>query len=263
MTIKKRKLKFLDPAFIAFLPFGTFAVHFLYESIPLEWASLASLLKTVSLISFYSNLVTNDVLWSFFALYAFVLASLPAYLNTVNTKKNKNIACRRKKGPSKVVLLELFKKVYSGVFSDYKISMLAKIPLVLQLLAAGSVLYSIFGLDWVIHSLTGFGVGAISLKAYETAVNAYGYSKLASYFGIGRFESFRTKRRWATAEWTFFCLVVVTLSWELMERIVYFISPNNVLRVGLEVVWNSVGDVIFGILGGMIACYLLSKLRWA
>jgi len=264
MKIETRKLKLLDPAFIAFLPFGTLAIHFLYESIPLGWACLASLLETVSLVSLYFNVIASDVFWSFCALYAFTHVSLPGYFDTVNTMKNKNIACERNRRSDKVVFSELSKMVYSDVFSCYKIALLAKIPLVIQLVAAGSVLYSIFGLDFVLHALAGFGVGAISVKVYKTAVNGYGYNKLASYFGLDRFESFKTERKWATAEWTLFCLVVTTLSWELMERIVYFMSVNNAFRVGLECVWNSVGDLTFGILGGMIAWYLIErKLHWA
>jgi len=264
MKIEAPKLGFSGRAFIAFLPFGTLAIHFLCESIPLGWACLASLLEMASLISLYSYLITNDVFWSFLALYAFILVSLSTYFSVVNTMKNKNVAPRQNRRSDKVVFSELSKMVCSEVFSCYKISLLAKIPLVMQLLAVGSVVYSIFGLDWVMHALAGFGVGAISLKVYKTAVNGYGYSKLVSYFGLDRFKSFKTARKYGAAEWTLFCLVVVTLSWELMERIVYFMSPNNVLRVGLECVWNSVGDVVLGILGGMIALYLIErKLHWA
>jgi hypothetical protein len=205
----------------------------------------------------------NDILWSVFSLYAFILVSLPVYFNTVNVITDHDIACEQRTQPDKVVFSELFKTVYNGVFSDYKISLLSKTPLVIQVLAGGSVLYSIFGLDWVMHSLAGFGIGAVSLKAYKTAVNTYSYSKLASYFGLDKFESFKTERKWATAEWTIFCLVIVTVSWELVERIIYFIQPTNVFRIGLEFVGNSFGDVVFGILGGMIAWQLIeNKLHW-
>jgi hypothetical protein len=48
-----------------------------------------------------------------------------------------------------------------------------------------------------------------------------------------------------------------------MERAVYFVSPSNILRIGLEPIWNSAGDAIFGILGGMAAWYLIErKLHW-
>jgi hypothetical protein len=113
------------------------------------------------------------------------------------------------------------------------------------------------------HSLAGFGVGAVSLKAYKTAVDAYGYNKLCSYFGLNRSDSFKNEGKYASLEWTLFCLFVVAVPWELMERAVYFVSPNNPLRVGLESIWNSVGDIVFGIIGGIVAWYLLEhKLRW-
>ena len=142
----------------------------------------------------------NDILWSIFSLYAFIHISLPVYFNTVNAITGRNIAHEGRIQPDKVVFSELFKTVYNRVFSDYKISLLSKIPLAIQVLVGGSVLYSIFGLDWVMHSLAGFGIGAVSLKAYKTAVNTYGYSKLASYFGLDKFKSFKTERKWATAE---------------------------------------------------------------
>ena len=256
-------MKVLDSAFIAFLPFGTLAVSFLYESVPLGWASLASLLKALSLASLLSNFMRVDVLWSIFAFYTYMLLSLPAYLSTKKVLKDEKPVGKGDSYPKKVVFSELFKKLYNGVFSDYRISLLSKIPLTIQVVAAGSLLYSIFGLDWVMHSLAGFGVGAVSLKAYKTAVNAYEYNKLSSYFGLNRFDSFKNEGKYATLEWTLFCLVVVAVPWELMERAVYFVSPNNPFRVGLESIWNSVGDIVFGIIGGIVAWYLLEhKLRW-
>ncbi|MEM3623277.1 MAG: hypothetical protein QXR76_05865 [Candidatus Bathyarchaeia archaeon] len=256
-------MKVLDSASIAFLPFGTLAVSFIYESVPLRWACLASLLKTLSLASFLSNFMRADVLWSMFAFYAYMLSSLPVYLSTEKVLKNEKSMCKCDSYPNKVVFSELFKKVYNDVFSDYRISLLSKIPLAMQVVAAGSLLYSVFGLDWVMHSLAGFGIGAISLKAYKTAVNAYGYNKLSLYFGLNRFDLFKNERKYATLEWTLFCLVVVAVPWELMERAVYFVSPNNPLRVGLESVWNSVGDVIFGVIGGIVAWFLIEhKLHW-
>ncbi|MGC8940312.1 MAG: hypothetical protein ACP5KU_07450 [Candidatus Bathyarchaeia archaeon] len=171
--------------------------------------------------------------------------------------------CKCDNYPNKVVFSELFKKVYNAVFSDYRISLLSKVPLAIQVVVAGSLLYSIFGLDWVMHLLAGFGVGIVSLKTYKTAVNVYGYDKLSSYFGLNRFDLFKKEHKYATLEWTLFCLVVVAVPWELMERAVYFVSPNNPLRVGLESVWNSVGDVIFGVIGGIIAWFLIEhQLRW-
>jgi hypothetical protein len=231
----------------------------------LLWASLAELLRTVSFVAFFTNLVANDAFWSILGLYTFVLVSLPVYFTTTKSKSNHNHNRNEKfDRPVRVVFSELFKSVYRGVFSDYRLSLISKIPLVVQVLIAGSVLYTIFGLDWIMHALGGFGVGAISLKVYKVGVSVYGYGKLASYFGMDRFESFKTERKYATGEWTLFCLTVITVGWELMERVVYFINPYNTLRIGLELAVNSAGDVVFGVLGGMAAWYILDrKLHWS
>jgi hypothetical protein len=250
---EKVNSKILHSALISFLPLGAVAIHFIYQTIPLRWALLTSILKITSLLSLFSNASNNDLLWSCLAIYAYILFSSPAYFDTITQMKNHTQ--EKEISPGKVVFSELFQKVYHGVFSDYKTSLIAKIPLALQLLAAGSIIYSIFGLDWIIHSLAGFGIGAVSLKAYKIAIKAYGYNKLASYFGISRFKPFKTERKNAAAEWTLFCLVVVTVVWELLEYSVYCLSPYNPLRFRSESLWNTSGDIIFGILGGMTAYY--------
>jgi hypothetical protein len=261
METETDKLKASDLAsFMAFLPLGTLGVYFLCKSIPFVWALLAEVLKAMCLICFYSNLMTNNVLWSIFGLCVLIFVSLPVYFNTLNVKSKEDITCKHGSHPNKVIFSELFKTCCNEIFSDYKISLLSNIPLAIQVLAAGSILYSIFGLDWVLHSLAGFSIGAVSVKAYKTAVSTYSYNKLASYFG---FDSSKAEKKWASAGWTLFCLVIVTVSFELMERAVYFMSPNNMLRIGLEAVWNSAGDAIFGIFGGMAAWYLIErKLHW-
>jgi len=254
------KSKAPNSAFVAFFPFGMLAVYLLHGSVPLRWVSLASLLQSLSFLSICSNLMINDMVWSAFSLWAFIMVSTPIYLSTMKTINNKNPV--RQGG--KITLPRLFKTCCNGVFSDYRISLMSKIPFVIQVFAAGSVLYSIFGLDWLLHSLAGFGVGTVALKAYKTSVKSYGYVNLASYFRLDRFKAFRTERKHGAAEWTLFSLIVVTLLWELMERVVYFISPTNVLRIGFESLWNSTGDIIFGILGGMLAWYLIEhRFRWA
>jgi hypothetical protein len=253
------KLK-ASAAFMAFLPLGTFGVYFLYKSIPLRWALLAAVLKAMCLRSFQSNLMANDVFFSILGLCAFILVSLPAYFNTLKVTSKEDVTCKQGNHTDKVTFSELFKVCCNEVFSDYRISLLSEIPFAIQVLAAGSILYSIFGLDWVLHSLAGFSIGAVSMKAYKTAVSTYGYNKLASYFHL---DGSKTESKWASAWWTLFCLVVVTVSWELMERTVYFMLPNNMLRIGLEAVWSSAGDAIFGIFGGMAAWYLIErKLHW-
>jgi hypothetical protein len=255
------KLKVSDlTSFIAFLPLGTLAVYFLCKSMPLVWALLAGVLKAICVMSFYSSLLMRDVLWSIFSLCVFIIVSLPAYFNTLKVRSKKDVTCRQGNDPDKVIFSELFKTCCNEVFSDYRISLLSNIPLAIQVLAAGSGFYSIFGLDWVLHSLAGFGIGAVSLKAYKTAVSTYGYNKLRSYFG---FDSSKPQKKWASAVWTVFWLVVITISFELMERATYFTARNNMLRIGLETPWNSAGDAIFGIFGGMVAWYLLERrLHW-
>jgi hypothetical protein len=239
---------------------GSLAEYFLYRSIPLGLALLAWLLKAMCLLSLYLNLVANDGFWSIMGLCAFIMVSLPAYFDATKVTSKEDLVLRQDNDPDKVIFSELFKTCCSAVFSDYKILLLSQIPLAIQVLAAGSVLYSIFGLDWVMHLLAGFSIGAVCVKAYKTAVGTYGYCKLASYFG---FESSKIEGKWGSAWWALFCLVLVTVFWELMEQTVHFISPTNILRMGFEPLWNSAGDVIFGVFGGLAAWYLLEhKLHW-
>ena len=246
-------------AFIAFIPFGTFLVYLFYQSIPLRWVSLAFLLKSVSLFSIYVNITMNDILWSMFAVWAFLAVCIPVYMNAVNTLDS----IRVEKHYDKISFANLFKTCSNDVFSDYRIALLAKIPLTTQVLAGGSMLYRVFGADWTIHALAGFGIGAMALKAYKTAVNYYGYSHLASYFHLDGFHVFRVERKTGSAEFTLFAIVAVALIWELFERSVYFASPMNVFRIRAEPLWNIVGDIIFATMGGMTAWYLINcKLKW-
>ena len=245
--------------FVAFIPFGTFVIHLFYRSMPLRWVSLASLLKSVSLFSIYTNITRNDILWSIFGVWAFLTVCTPIYLNTVKTPN----PIRVKKYPEKITFGNLFKMCSNSVFSDYRTALLAKIPLVIQVQAAGSILYQVFGVDWVMHALAGFGIGAAALKAYKTAVNHYGYGSLASYLRLDRFKIFRVERKTGSAEFTLFGLVVAALIWELFERVAYFASPVNLLRIGAEPLWNIFGDMIFDIIGGMTAWALINyKLKW-
>ena len=245
--------------FIAFIPFGTLLIHLLYRSMPLRWVSLASLLKSVSLFSIYTNVTRNDILWSIFGLWAFVTVSMPVYLNTFK----KPISARVEEYPERMTFADLFKTCSNSVFSDYRISLLAKMPLVLQVLAAGSIIYQVFGIDWVMHALAGFGIGTAAMKAYRTAVSHYGYNNLASYFRLDRFRIFRVERKTGSLEFALFGIVVAALIWELSERVAYFVSPANLLRIGPESPFNIFGDMIFDILGGILAWVLInSKLKW-
>ncbi len=244
--------------FVAFIPFGTLLIH-LYRTMPLRWVSLASLLKSVSLFSIYTNVTRNDILWSIFGVWAFLTVCMTIYLNTVNTHNVVPV----KKHPQKITFANLFKVCSNSVFSDYRTALLAKIPLVIQVQAAGSILYQVFGIDWVMHALAGFGIGAAAIKAYKTAMNHYGYSNLASYFRLNRLRAFKVERKTGSLEFALFGVVVAALIWELIERVAYFVSPVNLLRIGAEPVWNIFGDMIFDLMGGMIAWIFLSyKLKW-
>jgi len=249
--------------FLAFVPFGTLLIHVFYRSMPLKWVSLASLLNSVSLFSIYENITRNDILWSVFGVWAFLTVCTPVYLNIVKTSNPSCVKKQPAKQSAKITFTNLFWMGSKSVFSDYRTSLLAKIPLVIQVQAAGSILYQVFGVDWIMHALAGFGIGAAVMKAYDTVVDHYGYSNLASYFRLDRFQTFRVERKTSSAEFTLFSLVVAALTWELLERVAYFASPANLLRIGAEPLWNMVGDIIFDIVGGLTAWFLISyKLKW-
>ena len=251
--------KVFNLGFVAFIPFGTLLINLFHRTMPLRWVSLASLLKSVSLFSIYTNVTRNDILWSVFGVWAFLTVCTSVYLNTVKTSNPVGV----KKHPEKMTSANLFKMCSNSVFSDYRVALLAKIPLVIQVLAAGSIVYQVFGTDWVMHALAGFGIGAATMKAYKTAVNHYGYSNLASYFRLDRFQIFRVERKTGSLEFAIFGILVVALIWELMERVAYFVSPGNLLRIGAEPLWNIFGDMIFNIIGGIVAWVLINyKLKW-
>ncbi|UCC33195.1 MAG: hypothetical protein JSW53_05340 [Candidatus Bathyarchaeota archaeon] len=244
---------------IVFIPFGALLVHVFHRSMPLKWVSLASLLKSISLFSIYTNITRKDILWSIFGVWAFLTVCTTVYLSMARGPDRISV----KKYPGKVALANLFKMCSNSVFSDYRTALLAKIPLVVQVLAAGSILYQIFGIDWVMHALAGFGIGAAAMKAYKTAVKHHGYSNLASYFRLDRFRIFRVERKTGSAEFAIFSIMIAALIWELMERAAYFVSPSNVLRIGPESPMNIFGDMIFNIIGGIIAWALINcKLKW-
>lgn len=163
----------------------------------------------------------------------------------------------------KITFSNLFKTCTNGVFSDYKISLTSKIPLVMQVLGGGSLLYEVFAADWIMHALAGFGVGAIALKAYTVGVNHHGYGCLVSYFRLDRFRAFRVERKTGSAGFTLFSLIVVALAWELFEVIVSLAAPGNIFRIRPEPLWNIIGDIAFAVTGGMAAWYLIKcKLKW-
>jgi hypothetical protein len=242
----------------AFVPFAPLIVSAFHNLMPLKWGFLFTALQAITLLSFYLNFVANDFFWCALSICAYILIAAPLYINS--TKNGIIIGAEH---PQKLTFNNLFRTCAKATFSDYRIALSSRIPLALQVLTGGSLLYEVFGADWIMHMMAGFGVGALALKAYITGVGHYGYSRLASYFRLSRFRTFTVERKHASAEFTLFSTVVVALVWEVFERSVHFISPVNVFRIGGESLFNITGDVLFAILGGMTAWYLLThKTKW-
>jgi hypothetical protein len=125
------------------------------------------------------------------------------------------------------------------------------------------MLYGFFGADWIIHALAGFGIGTIVVKAYQTAVDEYGYSHLVSYFHLDKLHVSGVEKTTGSSGFTLFSLLLVASIWEIFERVVYLVSPVNTFRIGFEPLWNATGDIVFGVTGGMVAWYLIKyKLKW-
>jgi len=247
------------PASSAFIPFGAILIYYFYPIIPFRWVTLVTMLKSISLLSIYINITANDILWTIFGIWSFIIICTPVYLSVANAQRVVDV----EKNSDKITFTNLFRKCSNAVFSDYRISLTAKIPLAIQVLVGGSILYGVFGADWIIHALAGVGIGAIALKAYQTAVNSYEYSNLISYFHLDKLRFSKVERKTDSLGFTLFSLVMVALAWEIFEAVIHNISPVNVFRVGAEPLWNVIGDIAFVIIGGMAAWYLIKcKLKW-
>lgn len=258
MLDKGKPLRFGIQPLVVFIPFSPLAINVFHALMPLKWVALFTVLQTISIISFYTNFIANDFFWCFLAVCVYVLLVMPVYM-----KIAKKSSINGDGNHKELIFSNLFRKCSQAVFSDYRFSLLSKIPLTLQVLAGGSLLYGVFGADWILHALAGFGIGVIAFKAYTIGVGCYGYSRLAAYFGLDRFRTFKVERKKASAEFTLFSVIVIALLWEAFERTVYFISPVNVFRVGWESPLNIFGDIFFAVVGAMIAWYLLNrKLKW-
>jgi len=194
-----------------------------------------------------------------FGIWTYIIVCTPFYLNVVKAQRVMDV----EKNYNRISFTNLFKMCSNAVFSDYKISLTAKIPLVTQVLVGGSILYEVFAADWIIHALAGFGIGVIALKAYKTAVKNYGYSTLVSYFRLDRLRVSGVERETGPIGFTLFSVIVVALIWEVFERAIYLTSPINAFRIGMEPSWNIIGDLVSAITGGMVAWYLVKcKLKW-
>jgi hypothetical protein len=238
----------------AFIPFASLALKVFHITIPLKWIALLIGLQTTIVLSFYLNFETSDFFWCFLSIGSYILVTMPFYMKCCN-KSVVNV----QRSYQEITIENLFRICAKEVFSDYRLSLLSKIPLALQVLVGGSLLYGVFGADWVLHALAGFGIGALALRAYVTVVGHYGYDRSASYFHLDRFQALKIERKRASAEFTLFSIVVVAVAWEVMEGTVHFISPVNVFRVNGEPLWNSCGDLLFAVCGGMIAWYLFTN----
>jgi hypothetical protein len=242
---------------IVLIPFGTIAINAVYTVMPFKWVALFTALQIISLLSFYTNFMANDFFWCLLAVCVYFLVVIPVYM-----KISKRDSITYEVVHKELIFSCLFRKCAQAFFSDYRVSLLSKIPLALQVLAGGSLLYGIFAADWILHGMAGFGIGIITMKAYTISINYYGYGRLASYFHISKFHTLRYERKHASAEFTLFSLVVIALLWEFFERSVYYLSPVNIFRIGYESLWNIFGDIFFVVIGGMIARYLfIHKIR--
>jgi hypothetical protein len=242
---------------VVLIPFGTLAINAFHTVMPFKWVALFTALQIISLLSFYTNFMANDFFWCLLAVCVYFLVVIPVYMKI---SKRDSITYEAK---HELIFSCLFRKCAQAFFSDYRVSLLSKIPLALQVLAGGSLLYGIFGADWILHGMAGFGIGIIAMKAYTISVNYYGYGRLASYFHISKFPTLRYERKHALVEFTLFSVVIIALLWEFFERSVYYLSPVNIFRIGDESLWNIFGDVFFAVIAAMMAWYLLNhKVKW-
>lgn len=254
MFEKEISLRYGIQPLVAFIPFGPLAINPFRALMPLKWIVLYTILQTICILSFYSNFIANDFFWCFLAVSSYILIVLPVYFKIAN----KEISIKDKGTVQEVNFSNIFRKCSQAIFSDYKISLLSKIPLALQVLAGGSLLYGVFGADWILHALAGFGIGVLAMKAYTIAVRYYGYDRLASYFNLTGFRILKNERKKASLEFTLFSVIVIAVAWEFLERIVQYISPVNVFRFGGEPLWNSFGDILCAVFAAVLAWYLFS-----
>jgi hypothetical protein len=247
------------PAFLAFIPFGVILIWVFEAVMPLSWISLATALSSISLAAIITNVAARDAFWAFLGIWAYISVGISVYTIIVNKRSR----IGNDQSPTKFSFSNLFKTCSTAVFSDYKVSFLSKIPFILQVILGGTILYKINGADWVMHALAGFGIAALAMKAYIAGIGKYGYERIASYFRIRRFNSYKIERRYAVLEFAIFSVIVCSIPWEMFEQIIYRVSTDNVFRVGAEPFWNYSGDFLSAIFGGILSWYLLyKKFEW-
>lgn len=225
----------------------------------LKWALLVASLESIAILTIFTNVVANDPVWALFGVWAFLVVCRPVYF-ALKRAKSESL---KPKNLDMLTFGNLFNLCLGAVFADYRITLLSAIPLVVQALVGGSVIYTIYGGDWVMHTLAGFGVGAMAFLAYRTSLNKYGYKRLYSYFHLDKIGLPKIERKTGALEFIIFSIVIVAVIWEALELSIIIISPENVLRVHMETIFNRVTDISVAIIGAVFAWYLIKfKLKW-
>ncbi|MCK5628890.1 hypothetical protein KAI12_05425 [Candidatus Bathyarchaeota archaeon] len=256
---RKNKTRRSIPVFMAFIPFGILLIQNFYPVMSLKWALLVASLESIAIVTIFTNVAANDPVWALFGVWAFIVVCRPVYF-ALRRAKSENL---KPKSLDKLTFGNLFKLCSGAVFADYRITLLAAIPLVVQALIGGSIIYTIYGGDWVMHTLAGFGVGAMAFLAYRTSLNKYGYTRLYSYFHLDKIRFPKIERKTGALEFVIFSIIIVAVIWEALELSIILVSPENVLRVHMETLFNRFADISVAIFGAIFAWYLIKyKLKW-
>jgi hypothetical protein len=251
--------------FLAFLPFGIILMRFDKSIMPLRWVLLVLSLEAIAIATIFTNLLTNDPVWALFGVWAFIIVCRPIYFTFNQTKSSnpnqQNEVKQTKK--EKLTFGNLFKLCAKTNFSNYRIGLLSSVPLVVQALVGGSIIYTVFGGDWVMHTLAGFGIGAIAFLAYRTSLDEYGYKRLHAYFRLDGIHLPKIERKRGSLEFVIFSIIIVAIIWEALEFTIVYTNPENLWRVHAETIINRSLDLGFAVVGAMIAWYLIkNKFKW-
>ena len=256
---------------VAFIPFGIILVQRAKPVMPLRWILLVISLEVIAIATIFTNIVANDPVWALFGVWAFIIVCRPIYFTFKQTKSN-NPKPSKVVNPSnkvnqtnteKLTFKNLFNLCAKTNFSNYRIGLLSSVPLVVQALVGGSIIYTLFGGDWVMHYLAGIGIGAMAFLAYRTSLDKYGYKGLHEYFRLDSIHLPKTERKTGSLEFVIFSIIIVALIWELLEYSIVTINPENVWRVHVETTINRGMDFGVAILGAITAWYLIKyKFKW-
>ena len=255
----KSKTKKAIPGFTAFVPFGIILIHRAKPIMSLKWVLLVLFLEIVAITTIFTNIQANDPVWALFGVWAFIIVCRPIYF-LLNRAKRTN---QKQKNFEKLTFGNLFKLCLENNFVNYRIGLLSCIPLVVQALVGGSIIYTLYGGDWVMHTLAGFGIGAAAFLAYRTSLDNYSYQRLHSYFKLDNIRLPKIERKTGSLEFVIFSVIIVAFLWELLEYTVFMINPANSLRIHAETLFNRTMDFGVAIFGAIIAWYLIKyRLKW-